>query len=673
VKNKQKIILDIVPLTKIPLSRGQSFSYLAEKKIKPGTLVLVPLFKRLVEGVVIGNRPDFLRVGNIELKKINSVLEENFLNAKQLELAGFISEYFISPLGIVLKNFVPKRVTARSSKPAIGNFAPKNDKTIILTVEQQKAVDQIISAKPKKSQDSGYYLFGPSGSGKTEVYIRAILKLLKKEKDSQFLILLPELTLTSQAIERYGSYFRKNEIAILNSGISKGKFYANWSKIKSGEAQIIIGSRMAVFAPFKKLKLIIVDEEQDISFKQWDMNPRYDARVAAEKLAALHQTRIIFGSATPSIENFYRAINKSLHLLELPDLSLPGKWQFSRPEVTVVDMRKERWTKNFSSVSKKLQSEITYALKNKLQIIIFVNRQGMSNFSICLNCKNVLACPKCDRSLIYETSGFYRCPHCSYKTSITPQCPKCKGLNFSNIGVGTQKVEREISRFFPEARIIRADGQTMKNAGAREKIYKDFSEGKADILIGTQMISKGWDLPSLSLVGIIDADNMLSIPDFRANIRAYQNIVQASGRSGRPGAKFRGNVIIQTFNPEQFIIKAAAERDFHALYEKEIRERNELQMPPFGKFIKLIFQDPSLKKTETEAQKIFQMLMEKGNRFVKIYEPRVPLLSKIRGSFRKQILIKFTKMDQQIDPEIRKLLGNLPVGWSVDIDPISII
>lgn len=359
--------------------------------------------------------------------------------------------------------------------------------------------------------------------------------------------------------------------------------------------------------------------------------------------------------------------------MELPALNLPGKPELKRPEMTVIDLRKERWKKNYSSISKKLQSEIAYALKNDLQAILFVNRQGMSSFSVCTACKSVLRCPRCDRALVYDREGAYKCLHCSYKTSITPQCSKCKGLAFSNIGIGTQKVEREISEMFPEARIIRADGQTMKNPGSQAQLYRDFSQKHSDILIGTQIISKGWDLPSVALIGIIDADNMLSIPDFGANVKAYQNIVQVSGRTGRPGALFRGNVVIQTFDPEQPVIKAAAERDFSRLYEKEIKERKELQLPPFGKIVKLIFQDPNPKKVDAETQKVFQELSKKKDRHAKIYEPNAPLLSRIRGRFRKQIILKFTKDNQEIAGEMRKVLNFLPTGWIIDVDPISIV
>jgi primosomal protein N' (replication factor Y) len=691
MKKSSRIILDIVPLTRIPLSRSQSFSYLSDKKSGVGALVSIPLFRRKTEGIVIGNRPDFARLGNIELKNIGNIIEEDFLDANQLELAKFISDYYISPLGIVLKSFVPKRVKARRNlQPTTYNLQPKGK--IILTKEQQKAVNEIAERTISyKLQAESYYLFGPAGSGKTEVYIKTIAKLKEQDPELQFLILLPELTLTQQAIERYGQHFDGKEIAVLHSKVPKGKFYAEWQKIRSGEAKIIIGSRMSVFAPFKKLGLIVVDEEQDISFKQWDMNPRYDARTVAEKLASIHHSKIVFGSATPSIEYFYRASEGKIRLIRLPNLKLPGNPELKLPEVMIVDLKKERWQKNYSPISKKLGSEIAYALKHGNQAILFINRQGMSNFSICADCRTVLRCPKCERALIYDSAGHYRCVHCSYKTSITPRCAKCKGLRFQNIGLGTQKIEREIMDVFPAAKIARVDNQTMKAPSAQEKIYADFSSGKIDILIGTQMISKGWDLPNVALSAVIDADNLFSVPDFSGRIRAYQHIVQISGRTGRPDAKQRGAVLIQTFNPESETMKIAAERNFEKLYALEAKERQYLGFPPFGRLVKLVYQDYNLKKTDTEAGRIYLRLKNiypvrsnpdldrdadaqahRTSNGVKISEPQAAFVSRIRGRFRRQIILKISPK-KEIPSAVRKILESLPTGWIIDVDPLSVI
>lgn len=673
VKKSKKFILDIVPLTQIPLIHNQSFLYLANEDLPVGTLVYISLFHRDVEGIVWSSKKDFKRLGSIKLKKIKKVLEKRFLDEKQLKLAQFISNYYLSPLGIILKGFIPKRVKAHKIKKMSESNISEQVK---LTLEQKRLVKQITHSK-LKIKNRSFLLFGPSGSGKTEVYIHSILKMQEKIKNLQFLILVPELTLTPQAVERYGAYFKTEEMVLLTSNISKGQFYQNWQHIKTGKAKIIIGTRLAVFAPFKKLGLIIIDEEQDMSFKQWDMNPRYDARTVAKKLAETHRSLLVRGSATPSIESYYYAMNNDYQLLELPALNLKKlnsknlKPNITASQTTIVDMKKERWTKNYTCISKKLKSEIEYALKNKQQSLLFINRQGMSSFSVCQTCKAVLKCPHCDRALVYDKKGYYKCIHCAYKTSITPKCVKCGGINFKNVGLGTQKVEKEILDLMPSAKVIVADATQARRHNFQHKIYTDFSQGKADILIGTQMISKGWDLPRLSLVGIIDADNLLSFPDFIAEERAFQFIVQVSGRTNRPGAKFPGKVILQTFQTENKILKWAAEKNYEAFYKNEIKEREALNLPPYKKLIKLVFQDYNQAKIDKEVWRVYEILNKIPD--IKITEPHDPLILKIRKRFRKQIIIKIkkNKIPNKFKKELEKISSGR--GWIIDIDPISII
>ena len=701
-KNK-KFIISVVPLTRIPLTRDQFFYYLYNKKLPNGSLVSILLGGRKIEGVVIGGKPDFKRKGDIRLKKINSMIEEKFLTPKQLKLAKFISDYYIVSLGIVLKSFIPNRVKARDTEHGTHSLDSLKRKKIILTKEQKKIIKQITK------QAASCYLYGPASSGKTEVYINAVLEIKKRNPKAQFLILLPELTLIPQALEKYGSRFNKNEIAVLTGKISKGKFYRNWQRIKAGEAKIIIGTRQAIFAPFKNLKLIVVDEEPDISFKQWDMSPRYDARKSAEELAKIHRAKIVFGSAAPSIEAYYKALNKKYKLLKLPKLqNLKNKnsskvtsYELRVTSYEIVDMRKEKWAKNYSPISKCLESEIKYALKHKFQTILFINRRGMSAFSVCQNCKTVLKCPKCDRALVYQNKGAYKCLHCGYESSIFPKCPKCQGINFKNIGLGTQKIEMETKKLFPSAKIARADIEAMKKAGAQEKLYRKFSKNRIDILIGTQMIAKNWDLQNVGLVGIIDADNLLNLPDFRTNERAFQNLVQVSGRTGRPGSKaprrpdghrnwragkVRGKVVIQTYDPENSVLKTAAEMDFEKFYRQELKERKVLNYPPFSQLIKIVFQNKNEEKTDKETRRIFRELSQKmkNKKTVQIIAPHPPLVPKVRGKFKRQIIIKIKSkpstfppegkvLDKKIPAELKKILKNLNAGWIIDVDPVSVV
>jgi primosomal protein N' (replication factor Y) len=672
-----KFIVDVVPVAPLSLSRQQYYSYLSDKEVSPGSLVSISFFNRSLEGIVVGNRSDFHHFGNIKLKKINYIIEENFLDQNQLALVNFISEYYFSPLGIVLKFFIPKRVKAREIKSK--NKISKAKK-IKLTKEQFDAIANITknnlklkiknlpAGPPRRIEASRqgfkFLLYGPASSGKTEVYFESIKKMIGKT--GQALILLPEIMLTPQARERYSAYFGEKNIIEINSTVSKGRLYDNWKRIKSGEKCIIIGSRMAIFAPFNNLKIIVVDEEQDMSFKQWDMNPRYDARRVAEKLSEIHQTKLIFGSATPRIEDFYLAQQKKITLLKISALDKKQK------NIEIVDMKKERWAKNFSVISKKLSSEIIWNLKNKFQTILFINRQGSSAFSICQSCKEVLKCPKCDRALVYGSEGFYRCLHCNYKTDIFPKCAECGHDQFKNIGAGTEKIETEIKKIAPEAKIKRVDLASTRKTGIFEKIYTDFCEGKIDILIGTQMITKGWDLPNVGLVGIIDADSLLGFPDFSANEKAFQNLVQVSGRTGRSGSRYPGKVILQTYRPETPVIQMAKELNYEKFYASEIDERESLGYPPFVKLIKLIFQDEKSYEVEKSSKKAYNEINDLAmkNKSVKCYPPQDPLVSKIRGRSRKQIIIKFTGLE--IPENLSKIIKKLGKGWIIDIDPISL-
>jgi primosomal protein N' (replication factor Y) (superfamily II helicase) len=296
----------------------------------------------------------------------------------------------------------------------------------------------------------------------------------------------------------------------------------------------------------------------------------------------------------------------------------------------------------------------------------------MSTFSLCTGCKNVLRCPQCQSALTYDNSGVYKCSHCTHKTSITVSCNKCGGIEFKNVGMGTQKIEREVADFFPSARIARVDYQTMQNPGAQEKIYHAFSNGSIDILVGTQMLTKGWDLPNVALIGIIDADNMLSFPDFSTNLRAFANIVQVAGRSNRPHSKWRGMVLIQSYDPTQEIFKFILERNFQAFFEKEIAERKALHLPPHGKLIKLVFQDYDKKKVALETERIYTKFEKVSqDNFSSVTEPQECYVPNVRGRFRKQIVLKLK--NHQLPDEMRNILLNLPAGWLIDVDPISII
>ncbi|HBI16948.1 MAG TPA: primosomal protein N' [Candidatus Moranbacteria bacterium] len=674
-----KYIINIVPLTKIPLYRDQSFYYLHKNEIPKGSLVKIPLGKRTINGIVLESKSDFPRLGNITLKKVTSITEENFVTSDQIKLAQFISKYYFVSLGIALKMFVPQISSTRKKNSESRIMNHESLKKITLTAEQISAIQEITKTSTSyKLQATSYLLFGPASAGKTQVYFESVKEILKNKKNGQALILLPELTITAQEIERYGKFFGTDKITVLHSKLSKGQYFKNWSAIKNGEAQIIIGTRQAISAPFKNLSIIIVDEEQDISFKQWEMNPHYDARFVAQELAKIHKAKIIFGSATPRVETFYLIQQKQLKLLQLPPLQTTS--HELQATIDIVDLRNEHWknwkkVKVVSPISTKLQSEIAWILKNKFQIILFINRQGMSTFSVCTNCKTVLTCPDCERALTSRQKGNYECLHCKFETGDFPMCPNCQGMNFRNVGLGTEKIEKEIEKIFPSARLARVDSESMKKSvKSQEKIWDDFSSKKIDILIGTQMIAKAWDLNNVGLVGIIDADGLFAFPDFHTNENAFSLISQAIGRTGRTGSRYNGKAIIQTYHPENQIIQWASQKNYSKLYDYEIKERKALSYPPFSKIIKLTYKDFSLSAVQKETDKTFIRLNEANNENtnIQIYPPRAPYVPKIRKRYQLQIIIKI-KNEEKLSSPLEAEIKSLPNGWQIDVDPISLI
>jgi primosomal protein N' (replication factor Y) len=669
--NKKGHLISVVPILKIPLSRDQFFYYSHNEKIPPGSIVKIPFGKRRIQGVVLESKSDFARLGNIELKKIIEVEDESFLTKKQLKLARFVSSYYIISLGIVMKSFLVKKVKKRTSKKETG---PKEQviKEITLSKEQEKAIYNITHPN---SPTSKFLLFGPASSGKTEIYLRSIGNLI--QQNGQALILLPELTGIAQEIERFGNFFGHKNIVVLHSKISKGQFFENWQKIKSGEAQIVLGTRQAVLAPFKNLEIIVVDEEQDMSHKQWDSNPRYDARTVAEKLSELWNAKIIFGSATPRIETFWRTRSKKdVKLLNLSKLQVNidrDKKAWGSEPFEIVSMIKERWSKNYSPISKKLEAEIKWALKNNFQSILFINRQGLSGFSVFKSCKTTFKCPKCDRALVYQSGGFHKCIHCTYKTSMFPSCSKCGSNEFRNVGLGTQKIQKELEKISPGAKTRIADSETMRSTRSQEKLWKDFSTKKIDVLIGTQMIIKNWDLPNVGLSAIIDADNLFSFPDYLTDEKALANISQAMGRTGRTESKIQGKSIIQTFHEENPVIQFAKNQQYEKFFEEEIENRQALNYPPFCHIIKLIYQDTDPDEAQKEVEMTYKQLLDATteNKHIKIYPPGDALVSKIRGKHRKQIIIK-TKKYPPLSKDILNVFEKLKSGWIIDVDPISV-
>ncbi|MBP7964172.1 MAG: primosomal protein N', partial [Caldilineaceae bacterium] len=454
-----------------------------------------------------------------------------------------------------------------------------------------------------------YLLHGVTGSGKTEIYLHAIARTLEQGK--QAIVLVPEIALTPQTVARFAGRF-PGQVAVIHSELSKGERYDTWRRIRDGEVDIVVGPRSALFSPLPRLGLIILDEEHESSYKQaaeeWGSNTVfYDARTLAIRLAELTGSPLILGSATPSLESYHSAIEGKLTLLELPRRVMghrsglgdqpPTVLYAEMPPVEIVDMRQELRAGNRSILSRSLQAELVSTFQAGEQAILFLNRRGTSTFVMCRDCGHVVQCDGCDVPLTYhERVNVLVCHHCNKRYPIPDTCPECNSKRIKYFGSGTQRLEELVQEFAPRARILRWDADTTGHKGSHEAIMTKFAAHEADILVGTQMIAKGLDLPMVTLVGAIAADTGLFLPDFRSGERTFQLLTQVAGRAGR--SERGGRVVIQTYRPDHYAIQAAAQHDFHAFYQREIAFRREHRYPPIRRLAKLVYWDKKLEKAQ---------------------------------------------------------------------------
>jgi len=547
--------------------------------------------------------------------------------------------------------------------------------SIVLTDFQQNAYDEISKAFTDKDV---VLLHGVTSSGKTELYIKFIREAL--DKGQQVLYLLPEIALTTQTINRLKKYFGER-VGVYHSRFNENERAEIWNKVlirsKTEDAggssyDIILGARSAVFLPFSNLGLVIVDEEHDSSFKQYDPSPRYNGRDAALYLAHLHDAKTILGSATPSIESYYNCQEGKYALVGMTERYR----NMEMPEISVVNLREEiRWKRMKSHFTSVLVNQLTDALGKGEQAIIFQNRRGFSLRLECETCGWMPTCRNCDVTLVYhKQSNQLRCHYCGYTTFIPEKCPECKGTSLKMKGFGTEKVEEELGLLFPAARIARMDLDTTRTRHSHQKIINDLEERKIDILVGTQMVTKGLDFENVSTVSILDADNMLGFPDFRSAERSYQLMAQVSGRSGRKNK--RGRVIIQTHNPKHPVILDVVNHDYKAMYEQQLVDRRKFKYPPFYRLVlvKIKHKDAAvLNRASDELAKRLRSLF--GNR---VLGPEYPLVSRIMNYYLKQIIVKIersasqTEMKKklmQVMEEFSKLKEFSPLRLVIDVDP----
>ncbi len=528
------------------------------------------------------------------------------------------------------------------------------DKTISLNEEQNIAFNKILN---KLNENQVFLLHGVTGSGKTEIYIKVIEKVLKNDKSIIFLV--PEISLTPMMMSRFKAKFGK-KVAMLHSGLSTLEKYDEWRRISKGEAKIIIGARSACFAPVSDLGLVVVDECHESTYKQ-DANPRYYAVDVLKKRAEYFNCPVILGSATPNIESYARHIRGYYELLELKERALDSKM----PNIKVIDMKEEFKKGNTSSFSSELIDKIKEKLNKKEQVILLLNRRGHSNFIICRNCGYVFTCENCDISLTYhEYSHSLKCHYCNHEEAVPKVCKKCQSPDLRYMGTGTQKIEYELQTLFPESNIVRMDNDTTRKKNAHEKLLNKFGKN-GDILIGTQMIAKGLDFPRVTLVGIIQADSNLYVPDFRAPEKTFQLIMQVSGRSGR--RNIPGSVIIQAFNPEHYAIKYACENDYHGFYEHEMRIRKIAKYSPFYFLTELTVSGPKMRDIFYEAMEIVKYIRRRLTKNAIILGPAVPIISRINNRYHCNIIIKYRD-----EPEIDKVLNEMADQFGKNDNIISI-
>ncbi|MEW9667564.1 primosomal protein N' [Ammoniphilus sp. 3BR4] len=515
-------------------------------------------------------------------------------------------------------------------------------------------------------QYSAYLLHGVTGSGKTEVYLESIARCLDLGKEA--IVLVPEISLTPQMVDRFKGRFG-DRVAVLHSRLSQGERYDEWSRIRKREVKVVVGARSAVFAPFSNLGLIIMDEEHEGSYKQ-EENPRYHARDIAMQRAKSHRAIALFGSATPAMETFFMASNGQMGLLSMPD-----RVGFRPlPSVSIIDMRDELREGNRTMFSRALSAAISDRLDRGEQMVLFLNRRGFSTFVMCRSCGHSLQCPHCDISLTYHRSNqTARCHYCGYAEREPEKCPACGSGHIRYFGTGTQKVEEELSKHFPGIRVIRMDVDTTSQKGAHEKLLTMFRQGQGDVLLGTQMIAKGLDFPKVTLVGVIAADTILGMPDFRAAERTYQLLTQVGGRAGRH--ELPGEVVIQTYSPEHYSIELAKTQKFESFFSIELKHRYEKGYPPYFRLILFTFTSASVPLAVKSADDWVQKLRRILPSSVYLLGPVASPIPRIKDRYRFQCMIKY-RDEPEVLPFIKKMAESFAskhkpddIQLTVDVDP----
>ncbi|MBI4331698.1 MAG: primosomal protein N' [Chloroflexi bacterium] len=637
------------------------------KRVKMVALNVAPEVARQAMESWCGDRKLHSRIALVEL-----LLMEGPLTA--VEIKSKLGRPALS-LASLEKSGLVKVLEKEVRRDPLEAYRTETSAPPALTPAQQAVWEKLASAFEKglplsqrgTQGDSppAYLLHGVTGSGKTEIYLRAAAGAIAAGKKA--VVLVPEIALTPQTISRFLSRF-PGGVAVLHSKLSLGEQYDEWWRIRRGECDVVIGSRSAVFSPQPDLGLVVIDEEHEWTYKQKEGQPFYHARDVALKIAELTGAMVLMGSATPDVSSYFMAREGSYGLLELPERVSAGGGAVTLPGVEVVDMRKEFAEGSRGLFSRSLVREVRQALHEGGQVILFLNRRGSNTFIQCRDCGHVLRCRKCEVSLVYHRDqDRLVCHQCNYRTAMPEECPECGSKKIKYLGSGTQRVEEEASWNFEGARLLRWDRDVTTERHSHERILEKFVSRQADILIGTQMIAKGLDIPAVTLVGIVNADVGLFLPDFRAAERTFQIITQVAGRAGR-GPK-GGRVIIQTYNPRHYSIVAASGHDYRAFYQKEMGYRREFNYPPFRSLISLSYRHPNENACKREAERVAGVITaEAGRGFVDVdlLGPAPAPIARKRGRYEWQLLLRGK------DCHLVLSAMTLPPGWAVDVDPLGV-
>ena len=568
--------------------------------------------------------PEIMNFSGVSRETINSLVKKGYIEIKQEKVDR-------NPLSLKKSN---------------------ENKKLKLTEEQELALEKVENSIEEKKFEE-FLLYGVTGSGKTEVYMQLIEKVIKNGKSA--ILLVPEISLTPQMLDRFIGRFGKDKIAVLHSKLSIGERHDEWIRIKEEKSKIVIGARSAIFAPVKNLGIIIIDEEHDSSYKS-ESSPRYNAKEIAEKICKENNIPLLLGSATPDINTFYRTNLENIDDRRITLLKLTKRANNSSlPKVKIVDLKKELAIGNKTMFSTLLHKLIEENLKNKHQTILFLNRRGYSTFIMCRECGYTMKCPNCNISLTYHSfQNKLKCHYCGHEENPVKICPNCGSTKIRYFGTGTQKIEEEVKKEFPEASIIRMDVDTVSKKNSHEEILNKFKKENIDILIGTQMVVKGHHFPNVTLVGVIEADSSLNIDDFRANERTFQILTQVAGRAGRE--QLPGKVVVQTYNPNSFAIELSKGQNYDLFYKTEIELRKQLNYPPFCDIIVVGFSgrdNNEISKLSTYVYKLLKTNLENYN--IKVFMPMPAPIDKIKNRYRWRIVAK-GKVTSEVNIVINKCL-----------------